>query len=365
MALGCGQHTVVITERGGTKVLGEVPKLVNVEWERVRDDISHAQFRSAATGQCCDVLGAASTGFHELHIYRDGTPVWEGPITRIEYERDHIDVFAEDILWVAKNTALSTGYNHAHPNIVKGGWVMNWLLKDMTFNKDGDPWKAAAHVHWMTGSDDPSTTAAVKAWSMTTWEDFDKFAEDRGMDYTVAGRDIYFWDTHLKWRTLPQPLLEQWLPEGLALVEYGNEFATRVIVTNGNGYYAARQAPAWGISKYRYIDHVASSYNESAANEVPTTEELKAWGEQAQSLLDSSFPAPVRVRVPENSGLSPLAPYDINDLIAGAWVEVVAQSLCRQTDQWHKIDNVKVSEENGDEVVTVSTVVAPEDAVEP
>jgi hypothetical protein len=283
----------------------------------------------------------------------------------MEYEREKVSMYAEDILWVAKNTALEVGYNKKYPNIAKGGWVMNWLLKDQTFAKHGDPWKMVPHIHWVTGSDDPSTSSAVKAWSMSTWEDFDKYAEDRGMDYTVVGRDIYFWDTHLKWRTLAHDLIGDYLLGDMAVVEYGNEFATRVIVTNGNGYASQAVAPSWAISKYGYIDHVESSYNEAAANEVPTAEEKKGWQEQAQSNLDLSFPAPVRIRVSDNSQLSPDAPFTMDDLIAGSWVHVVVDDLCRTLDQWHKLEHVNVHEESGKEAVTITTMAAPENVVEP
>lgn len=365
MPLGCGEHVGVIYERGGEVPLFDLEKPISFDWERTRDDISKAQVEVSAASGCCDLLGDIQTGFHELHLFRDGQKVWEGPITRLEYNRDSVELFADDILWVPKNTALAVGYNKAHPNIAKCGWVMNWLLMDQTFSKNGDPWNGAGHVHWVKGSDDPDTSSSVKPYAMTTWEDFDKYAEDKGMDYTVVGRDIYFWETHLRWRTIDPPLTEQYLPGGLSIVEYGNEFATRVIVTNGNGYHAQRSAPAWAIAKYGYIDRVVSSYNEAAGTEAPTTEELKGWGEQAQSLLDNSFPAPVRVRVPENSGLSPEAPYDINDLIAGSWIQVETDSLCRSSDQWHKLDHVKVHEEGGGETVTITTIVSPENVVDP
>lgn len=365
VALGCGEHTSYIYERGGTKMLFQLDAMIVTAWQRTRDDISQAHVVVSAHADCCEQLGSVSSGFNELHVYRSGVSVWQGIVTRVEYERDKVTVFAEDMLWVAKNTVLDVGYNKAYPNIAKGGWVMNWLLTTQTYSKYGDPWKMASHVHWQQGSDDPSTSAAVKAWSMTTWEDFDKFAEDRGMDYTVAGRDIYFWDTHLKWRTLDEDLVSEYLLGDMAVVEYGNEMATRVIVTNGNGYASQAVAPAWAITKYGYIDHVESSFNEAAANEAPTNEEKKAWQEQAQSNLDHAFPAPVRIRVSENSELSPDAPYDINDLIAGSWVRVVVDDLCRTLDQWHKLDSVDVHEEGGKEVITISTQTAPEHVVEP
>jgi hypothetical protein len=362
--LGCGEHQAFIVARGGQTILYELDRLEYVDWERQRDDISQAYVRVGAGAECCGQLGGLTSGYHELHIYRSGQKVWEGPVIRPEYAADSVTIYANDILWVAKNTVLEKAYNKAYPNIAKCGWVMNWLLRDQTFLKYGDPWNAASRVRWVQGSDDPSTSSAVKAWSMTTWEDFDKYAEDKGMDYTVAGRDIYFWDTHLKWRTLSAPLVADYLTDGMEVVEYGNEFATRVIVTNGNGYASQAVAPAWAISQYGYIDHLISTYNEAAGTEVPDAEDKRAWQEQAQSTLDASFPAPVRVRVPDNSTLVPSAPYGINELVAGAWVQVVSNDLCRTLDQWHKLDRVHVRQEGGEEKVEITTTAAPERIVE-
>jgi len=361
--LGCGEHTAYMYKRGGVTRLFELDKVISFDWKRVRDDISTAQIEVQAEAECCRQLGGLTTGNTELHIYRDGQMVWLGVLTRIEYERTQITLFAEDILWVAKRTALEVGYNKAYPNIAKAGWVMNWLLKSQTYNKNNDPWKVLPHVHWVQGSDDPSTSAAVKAWSLATWEDFDKSAEDRGMDYTVVGRDIYFWDTHLKWRTIEQELRGEFLMGGMAVVEYGNEFATRVIKTNGNGYAAQAVAPPWAIAEFGYIDLIESTANEAAGNETPTAEEKTAWQQQAQSLLDHSFPAPTRIRVSENSTLAPTCPYTINDLVAGSWLQVVVEDLCRTMDQWHKLELVHVHSESGDEKVTVTTAAAPENMV--
>ena len=361
--LGCGDHQGFIYDKGGTSIAYELDKIQRVDWERVRDDVSDANVTVSARANCCRDLGDLQTGYHELHLYRDGLKVWEGPITRLDYDNAAVSLYASDILWAAQKTVLATGYNKAHPNIAKGGWVMNWLLKDQTFAKNGDPWNANNRVHWVQGSDDASTSAAVKAWSVTTWADFDKFAEDRGMDYTVVGRDIYFWDTHLQWRTILPELTGEHLQGGLAVGEYGSEFATRVIVTNGNGYASMATAPAYAIARWGYIDQLITTTNEAAGNEVPTNEEKQAWLEQAQSALSSAFPAPVRVRVPDNSALLPTAPFGINDLVAGAWIHVVSDDLCRDVDQWHKLDRVNVHQESGNEVVTITTSAAPEHVV--
>lgn len=361
--LGCGTHTAFIMERGGVEVVGELEKITKVEWDRRRDDISIANVFVSFDGACPNWMGNVESGGHnELHIYRNGVPVWQGPLTRIEYRQDAVEFYASDILWIAKNSALTKGYSHKWPNIAAVGWVMNQLLRERTFMKHGDPWNGVDGIRWLVGPDEPKTSRVTAAWSTTTWEDFDRFAEDSGMDYTVVGRDILFWDTHYKWATLPD-LVEAYLTQTLAVVEYGNEFATRIVVTNGKGQAGLATAPAWGIKKYGYIDHVVNSWNE-AAGEKATPEELAAWTEQARALLRASFPAPVRVRVSEGTGLRPDAPYDINDLVAGKWLTVVCTSVARAVTQLHKLDRVHVIETSGTETVSISTVAAPLTVVE-
>jgi len=364
--LGCGEHQVEIRDRGGQTVLLDLTEdKIRVSWTRVRDDISSATIVVNGRGGCCDQLGQLETGYHEVHIFRSGVKVWEGILTRIEYETDMVDLYASDILWVAKNTVLPSGYDYstAGSGAVACGWHMERLLRDWTFAPLGDKWNGAAGVQRQVGPKEPKTSKAAQKWSMTTWEDFDKFAEDHGMDYSVIGRQINFWDTQYRWRTIEEPLRSEYCSNGFAIVEYGNEFATRVVVTNGNGYGSMRAAPAWAIAKYGYIDHVVSGYNKAAGAEVPSSADLVSWGEQAAGLLSNSFPQPVRVRVSENTVLTPQAPYDINDLVAGSWMKAIASDLCRtfSEEQWHKLDRVFVTEDATGENVTISTLQAPEE----
>jgi hypothetical protein len=369
--LFCGIHRAEIRMAGGLILVGEVTSIIRVDWERKRDDISLANVWSAITYPECAWLGNIQTGVHELHLYRNDVPVWQGPITRLEYRKDIVEIYASDILWVAKNKALESSYNNKYPNVKKVGYMMSWLLKEQTFSKaDWAAWNMSGRVHWVqmdaNVGEEPKTTRAVLALSTTTWEDFDKYAEDSGMDYTVIGRDIYFWDTHYRWNVLP-PLIGKYVAgDTLAVVEYGNELATRVYVTNGSGKASKAEAPADEMARYPSpIEHVISSWNEAAGTATPAAEDLAAWVTQSKSLVDRSSPAPVRVRLGENSSLMPDAPYDINDLMAGAWLIVRVEKLARTMEEWHKVEHLGVREEGGGETVTISTVSAPRNALDP
>lgn len=365
MTIGCGVHTAAIYEKGGQRFVMALDPLTKVVWGRVRDDISVANVFVGVTPDCCEQLGTIETVVHELHIFRNGVKVWEGPITRLEFRYDTVEIWAQDVLWVAKHTALSKGYDQKGTRKAKCGWRMNWLLKDMTYAKDGDKWNVLNSIRWVQGGDEPETTKVVNAWSCTTWDDFDAYAEDGGMDYTVVGRTIYFWDTHLKWRTLAD-LWDEYMTDEPAVVEYGMEFQTRAIVTDGNGYNGQFTTTDKTIfAKYGYVDTVHSAYNEGqSTTDKPTAADIRAWTQQAKTIVEANPKPPVRIRVSENTGLLPDAPYDINDLIPGSWVRVRVTRLCRKVDEWHKLDVVSVTEEAGKEVVQISTVSAPKTVVE-
>jgi hypothetical protein len=198
--LGCGSHSIEIRERGGSPAsitLDLTEAKISVQWERVRDDISQASIKVNARAGCCAELGTLQTGFHELHLFRDGKKVWEGIITRLEYETDTVDIFASDILWVAKNTVLPSGYDYSYKTATQSGPIacgthMMKVLKDWTYAPLGDKWNAVAGLTRWIGPKEPKTSKAAHKWSMTTWEDFDKFAEDHGMDYTVFLRCLLY-----------------------------------------------------------------------------------------------------------------------------------------------------------------------------
>src|SRR5262245_32972433 len=100
----------MIYERGGVNFVTEIEPLSSVRWQRIRDDISQAEIR-VPTHECCEILGDLRTVKYELHLIRNDLPVWEGVITRIEYEWDEAKIFAADILWVSSRTVLDEGYD--------------------------------------------------------------------------------------------------------------------------------------------------------------------------------------------------------------------------------------------------------------
>jgi hypothetical protein len=360
----CSTHTVTVTERGGVEVVGDITGISSVKWNRIRDDISHAEI-TVQPQACCELLGDLRTVLHELHIYSNGDPVWEGPITRLEYDYDEVRIFAEDMLFVPKRKVLGTGYDYRHPNIGNAIDHMFWLLWEQCFVLDGDPWAMNGHVIAHHHAGDPRTSRQVFAWQMYVWEDLDKYAEDYGADYCVVGRDIHVFDTHLAWSVLP--LIDaQHISQFPRIVEYGNEVATRGIVTNSKGYAGQAIASPWP-HPYTTIDLLTNNNLENAEDdEVPTAEDLAQWAATATRSLDGRTVAPVGIVVPANSTLMPGAPWTIDDLIPGSWCQVTSSTHCRTLTEWQRLHEVVVSESAPDgEMVQVTTVSPPSTRVDP
>jgi hypothetical protein len=359
----CGHHRALIYERGGINYVGELTPLEAIRWNRKRDDISDSE-ATIGTTECCDLLGDLRTIIHELHIERDGVVVWQGPITRIEYEWNQVRVYAADMLWQATRTVLTAGYDQSYPNIYNVIDRMHWLLRDQCFLRHGDPWNMVAHLHPMHHPGDPKTSRKVNRYQYYVWEDFDKYAEDMGADYTVVNRDIYYWDINLQWKVIP-PLDEQYLSQFPRIVEYGNQAATQGYVTNGEGYAGIATADLEATDLYGWVDWLVTNQSDGTEG-APTAEEIAGWADSAARNIDERSPAPVAIVIPANTTLLPGAPWVIDDLVPGAWFDVDITRMCRNVSEMQRIHEVNVTETAPQgEMVSFTAASAPSHAVIP
>lgn len=367
----CATHTAAIYESGGVTFVGPLDRLINVTWQRIRDDISRASV--SVEPACCAALGELGTVIQELHIFRDGEPVWQGIITRIEYEDDQVQLFAEDILWVTKRRALERGYNYTFTG--GGGGPQSAVvhagdsLGPRCYEKYGDPWNMGGNIIEVNGPSDPLMSRAINAWSMTVWEDLDYIAQYFGIDYVVVNRQVYIFETHLDWNPLPA-LDEAWLNRNPRIVEYGNSFANRFIKTDGSGYAGIATAGSANTDIYtQYIDFVANEVEQlerqnDALNrgepEVPTPTELAAWRETAVSRLADIQMPQTSIVIPGGTTLLPTTTWDVDILTPGSWFPVEIDRACKSLSEYHKLNEVKVTETGTEgETVSIASSSAP------
>jgi hypothetical protein len=313
--------------------------------------------------------------------------VWCGPVTRIEYEEDQVQVFAEDMLWPMKRRALPFGYNYQTPGQgLPPGPIYGFgpisaiehanLLTDWCYRGDFNQWNMLGHLHGIVGPDDPDSSRQANAWSTTLWEEFDKLAEDHGMDYSVIGRDIYWYDHHLKWFVVPE-LMRGDVSEPPRIVEYGNQFCSRYIRTDGTGYAGMATAPTDVWYEYAWTVDIVSNETSQAATDAlpdpenppppPSPEKLAKWTRTAEQHIVDMYPPPLAVVIPAGATLMPSAPWDINKTPAGAMFEFTVDHPCRgSVRDWQMIDEIRVEETGDDgEIVTFSASSAPSRLLDP
>jgi len=371
--LGCGTHRVFIYDRGGTIPRGEVTPIARIIYNRKRDDISNCIIDTSGFGDdCCALLSETRCWMHELVVFRDGVRVWEGPITRITYMRDAVEVEAKDVLAYLYRRIMRQGYNDAY-RIINGEQVgvatvversrriiMNALAPD-------DP-NLLGYLTSFDFPDDARQSRAQPDFAKTAWEEIDDLAATAGLDYVAIGRRILLWDTHRPIGRLPE-MRDENFNDPPVITEYGMLLATGFGVTNNAGIYgmADRGNLPYPLSPYGIVEQLASAYGEtegSGSEETLTSEareKLEGTLEvQAERSIAKRWPTPLVVRVPDNSALTADTPVPFQSLVPGVWIPLRARSTCRELAQWQKLDEVTVEEVAGSsESVRVTMSPAP------
>ena len=370
-SLGCGTYRVFIYEQGGQKLLGEVTPATKLDFTRVRDDISGCTvFTNGYSFDCGAFYATLRTWMHEIVVFRDGVRVWEGPITRIAYTQDSVEIEAKDVMAYVYRRIMRAGYNDAYRLITKGtagrpdeylgllSVVRRAALLVTQALAPFDP-NVLPYLTALEYPDDAKESRIVADWSRTCWEEIDDLAATAGLDYTTVGRRILLWDTHRPVGRLPE-MRDGDFSDSPIVTEYGMQLATFFAVTNGSGV-VGWTSDQKGMIPYGPIEQLASSYSDSeGAGDEVMTPEAKAAAEaalidQAKRNISGRWPAPLIVRVPDNTTLSPKANIGFQQLIPGVWLPLRSVSTPRQVSQWQKLDSMSVEYdgENGESVHVV------------
>jgi hypothetical protein len=208
-------HSAMIYDRGGMKRLWQLVDVAEVKWTRNLDGISTGEL--TITGEACasqaDALARIEPRRHELVLFRNGERVWEGPIVQVGWFRDRATLLAHDVLEYLKYTPLTRPW----PNEDGGGpplmldRVAEIIPYELTTPYVMSVGTGAAvhdvHVPRWESLDPPInvlpyleirpggvlTRSATEAFEYTLFEHLQNLSES-GMDYTVIGRKILFWD---------------------------------------------------------------------------------------------------------------------------------------------------------------------------
>lgn len=209
-----------------------------------------------------------------------------------------------------------------------------------------------------SGITDARTSARTLPYEMTVFQHIDTYAARGGIDYTVLGRSILFFDVHQKIGQTAMVTKDDFIGDPI-ITQYGMELATYVAHTDGKGNWG----DAGGVDEYYgEWEMLHQAYDEDAqgANpqDPPSVAELES--QAARTYLQGSKP-PLVVRIPDNTRLNPEGNLTIADLVPGVWIPLSASLPGRTVSQMQKLDSMTVEEtaENGEEIkVTLSPAYA-------
>jgi hypothetical protein len=101
-------HTVYVYDRGGMTRVGQILDVSSVRWTRDRDGVSEADIRiegSACSAQA-ELLSEIEPKRSEIVIYRGQDRVWEGPVWRVGWHADYVEINAHDVMAYVMSTPL-------------------------------------------------------------------------------------------------------------------------------------------------------------------------------------------------------------------------------------------------------------------
>jgi hypothetical protein len=370
MALSCQQHTAYIYDRGGLRELIAITPLTRVRWGRTRDDISTADVFVATPGRkCAEQLGMIEAGRVELVIFRGTVRVWEGPVTRVAYRGDSVQITAHDVMHYVNRTAMRAEYDNRYPNTTYVLDRVKRILDAELARKEAldPPINVLQHIQYLyiTPRTDARTTARTLPYEMSVFDHLDAYAARGGMDYTVVGRRILFWDVHQPIGRTAQVTADDFLGDPI-ITQYGMELATQVYITDGKGHHGS-----YGLVDpyYGEWEMVQDAYDETTGgpddpvndpnnpDSGPTVTEMNS---QASRIWSQSKRPPIVVRIPDNTSLNPAGVLSIEDLVPGVWVPLAAMLPGRSVSQMQKLDSMTVEETaESDEVIQVTLSPAP------
>lgn len=385
---GCVQgHTAFIFDRGGQKRIAPLLDLSSIRWERGRDEMSEATVRLEADScaRQAELIQQLRTHRHELVIYRGEQRVWEGPLHRIGSYANYVEIVAKDVLAYLFATPLSKEWN----NTAAGDGVMamtqrfeNIINYELTtnrtqyvYNAGTDTWDPVGVTAW-ENLDPPinvlpfldvrhfpneaQTAAVTTPYEMTIGEHLTSAARTSGIDFTAIGRRIVLWDVSRHLGRLPQ-MTDANFYSNVIVTEYGADHVQSAYVVGQEGIYG-QAINLDNLDYYGPWTNVYTAYNEEGAN-LPSQAELNS---QAQRNLSGASPAPIEVRVPDNSSIILNAAITIDALVPGVQVPLLATLNARQISQMQKIDHVRVTEtaDREDIAVTLTPATKPDSDVE-
>lgn len=361
--LGCAStYDAEIRFRGGGSLWTPIQGMTELKWSRKRDDFSEASLvvtKSKSGADCCGRLGRTRTWGHELRIYRDQKPVWEGPIIRKTERRGTVELEARDMLfWLDRREIAGNVHEWAGKDT---GQLIRELIQAsfLAGNVILDP----GLIEYADLRNSGTTSTTDRLWAATTT--IGEVVRDlipAGVDLFAVGRKIHSFHERTQLAYTPHRFTETHFLDELQIMENGLDACTRALVVGGQPVDGAGQpiedvAPVIGsatvadadaLAFYGLVTRMTTSNNvvqQGVANGI------------ASAMLAAGFPPPIDIQVPTGARLSPEAPVDINQLIPGRPFTVLLDTFCERIQQPFRLNEMEVTWDT-DEVEQIAVSLA-------
>lgn len=334
--LGCGEYTVQISTRCGSRTVCDLTKNTeNLEWGRAMDATSETKFRVSLSGDtgavCCSCLGDARTWINSVNVYRDGNLVWFGPLFNIRYRSDYVEIVARDITaWWDKRAIHNT---HVFVDATLRE-IIETLMRDAL--SEDDPCGLIDRVHYGDALDNIRIDLTVDAYEGYLGDVMRDLAKSY-IDYTAIGSAVFI-DAPLKWGPFTT-LTDEHFQSELEVEERGVEAATRQITSGGDDGIVGI---AGGLDPfYGLLEEIVSE------DSIDTVKDARL---ASQNRLIGSNPAPLYLNIPQGAKLSPKAPTCIEQLVPGTNFKVVLRDVCRPIQMTGVLTALSVKVDGDEEV---------------
>nr|WP_238420585.1 poly-gamma-glutamate hydrolase family protein [Streptomyces taklimakanensis] len=315
---GCAvEYAARIVDRDGA-VVTDATYLTEVEWNRILNDTSTGRVVINPDGDCCEQMGEVRSWRHQLHIYRNGTFVWGGPILSVEWSHGQVEVFAADLsAWLSRRVPHDT-IRFTDLDLTQ---IAAWLIAD-GFAPD-DP----GHEVQIVGE---AGVTGGREYRRHIGQTFDHLLDlaDTGIDLTVVGNKFVILPED--WSQTVGALTDADMPDGVMVAEDGAALGTRWIVVGGQDGdligTAGGTDPYYGLLE-RYV-------------EQSSIQTLNSANAAARAKLRAAMPVPVFIDTQEVT-LNPDADVDIPTLTPGWCLDVASVATCRDITQRLKIVGVR------------------------
>lgn len=339
MTLGCERHYAALADRGGTAMLGFLDNISRIKWERIRDGVSEAEvIIERPSAECIEVLTDIGTNRTELVIFRGEQRVWEGPLTLIRRTRDQIVLQAKDVMHHVYRTVMRSGWSNAHPNTTTVVARADAVIRGEMARKEAltPPYNIIPHLTVVEGPDGARTAAVTKPFQYTLFNHIDEMAARSGLEYTVVGRRIILFDGSAFLGQTP-PVTQADIFGDIIVTEYGMEAGTYAAVTDGQGVAGEVGGPD---GYYGLVELLDNAYDEEAPTGSEPTVNVSELRSQAQRNIAGRNPAPVTVRMPDATTLNPSGVFEMEHLVPGTWVPLMAEVPGLKLAQMLRLDRV-------------------------